>query len=79
MSVCSGCKNPDAVRTIYVCGKGETCEKCGGHRLAFGKEKNTGFMFKGKLLSKSRNSKLKKQGRTEYRGDGIDEVRGRDT
>lgn len=77
--ICGGCGNKEAVRTIYVLGKGEVCEKCGGHGLGFGKEKTTGFMFKGKLLNKAKNSKLKKQGRTEYRGDGIDEVRGRDT
>jgi hypothetical protein len=63
--ICGGCGNKEAVHTIYVCGKGD--------------EKKTGFMFQGKLLSKAKHSNLKKQGRTEYRGDGIDEVRGRDT
>lgn len=76
---CGGCGNKEAVHTIYVCGRGEQCEVCGGHGLALGSEKNTGFMFQGKLLSKAKHSNLKKQGRTEYRGDGVDEIRGRDT
>ena len=75
---CDGCGNKDAVRVIYVCGHGETCEKCAGHRIGLGKEKTTGFMFNGKLLKKNSNKKLAKQVRQEYRGDDIDSARGRD-
>lgn len=71
---CGGCGNKEAVHTVYVCGKGETCEKCGGHGMALGTEKKTGFMFGNKLLHKNANKKLANNVRQTYRGDDSDTV-----
>jgi hypothetical protein len=78
-NTCGGCGNTKAVKTIYVYGKGESCDKCGGFSVVLGIEKKTGFMYKDKVLKQNRHTKLRRQGRTEYRGDSHDEVRGRDT
>lgn len=75
---CGGCGRKSVVHILYVLGRGEICENCGGLKLAMERELKSGFMYKNKILKKNSNHRLAKKVRHSYAGDASDEVAGGD-